>query len=265
MSFSTTSSLIARGLAALSLVAGLAATPAFANEGGAVDHAPINMGDKASLQRGARAFANYCQNCHSAQYLRYSKLTDIGLSEDEIKTNLMFASEKIGDTMTVAMEKADAKTWFGALPPDLSVEARVRGADWLYTYLRTFYKDASRPTGWNNLAYPNVGMPHVLYELQGVQKLEVVKSAAAAEEGKGEAGKAEGAHEEHKKLVLAAPGKMTPLEYDQFTADLVNYLVWMAEPARATRVQIGVLVIFFLTLTFFLMLALKKEFWKDIH
>ncbi len=264
MSFRT-SLLIARGLAALALVSGLLAAPAFANEGGAVDHAPINMGDKASLQRGARTFANYCQNCHSAQYLRYSKLTEIGLSEDEIKSNLMFASEKIGDTMTVALDKAEAKQWFGVVPPDLSVEARVRGADWLYTYLRTFYKDPSRPTGWNNLAYPNVGMPHVLYELQGVQKLEEVKPAAEAGEGKGEGEKKEAGTEHHKKLVLAVPGKMTALEYDQFTADLVNYLVWMAEPARATRVQIGVLVIFFLTLTFFLMLALKKEFWKDIH
>jgi ubiquinol-cytochrome c reductase cytochrome c1 subunit len=239
------------GLAALALAAGLATVPVLANEGGEVDHAPINLGDQASLQRGARTFANYCLNCHAASYMRYSRLTDIGLSEDEIKSNLMFASQKVGETMTVALERADAKAWFGVAPPDLSVEARVRGPDWLYTYLRGFYKDPSRPTGWNNIAFPNVGMPHVLYELQGVQKLE---------ESKGEGG-AEG----HKKLVLVHPGQLSSVEYDQFTADLVNYLVFIGEPARATRVQIGVLVIFFLVLAFFLTLALKKEYWKDIH
>jgi len=219
--------------------------PAMAHEELVLDHAPIVEGDKASLQRGAKAFANYCQNCHSAQYLRYSRLTDIGLSEEEIKSNLMFSSEKIGDTMTVALEKADAKAWFGNPPPDLSVEARVRGADWLYSYLRGFYKDSSRPTGWNNTVYHNVGMPHVLYELQGVQEM-------VGEEGA-------------KSLKIAHPGKLSEAEYNQFTADLVNYLVWMAEPAKATRIQIGVLAIFFCVIAFFITLALKKEFWKDIH
>ena len=253
---------IARLVAGAGLVAGLWVSGAQANEGVAVDHAPLNLGDKASLQRGARTFANYCQNCHSAQYLRYSKLTDIGLSEEDIKGNLMFTTEKIGDPMIVALDRADAKQWFGVVPPDLSVEARVRGADWLYTYLRGFYKDPSRPTGWNNVAYPNVGMPHVLYELQGEQKLETVKTAAG---GEGKEGAEKSGAEEHHRLVLVKPGKLSPVEYDQFTADLVNYLVWMSEPARASRVQIGVLVIFFLTLMFFLTLALKKEFWKDIH
>lgn len=241
-------------LLCLALLAGLADV-AGANEGPPVDRAPINMGDKASLQRGARAFANYCQNCHAASYFRYSKLTEIGLSEEEIKANLMFASDKIGETMTVAMEKADAKTWFGVVPPDLSVEARVRGADWIYTYLRTFYKDDKRPTGWNNIAYPNVGMPHVLYELQGVQKLQAPAEGAKEAEG----------HEGPGKLVLVKQGKLSPTEYDQFAADLTNYLVYMAEPARATRNQIGVLVLIFMVLAFFLTLALKKEFWRDIH
>jgi ubiquinol-cytochrome c reductase cytochrome c1 subunit len=246
---------IAAAAAALVLASGWLATTSFANEGGAVDHAPINLNDKASLQRGARAFSNYCLNCHAASYMRYSRLTDIGLTEEEIKANLMFATEKVGETMTVALDKADAKVWFGASPPDLSVEARVRGPDWLYTYLRGFYKDSTRPTGWNNLAFPNVGMPHVLYELQGVQTLE--ESKTEAKEG-GEA-------EVHRKLVLSKPGQLSPVEYDQFTADLVNYLVYMGEPARATRIQIGVMAIFFITLLFFVTLALKKEYWKDIH
>ena len=239
------------------LLSGASFLPAMANEGPPVDHAPINQGDKASLQRGARTFANYCLNCHAASYMRYSRLTYIGLTEDEIKANLMFATEKVGETMTVALDRGDAKTWFGVIPPDLSVEARVRGADWLYTYLRGFYKDPTRPTGWNNVVYPNVGMPHVLYELQGVQKLEAPKVASAAEH--------EGTIEVEKKLVLVRPGQLSPLEYDRFTADLVNYLVYMAEPARATRVQIGVLVLFFLVVAFFLTLALKREYWKDIH
>jgi len=237
--------LLAAFAAASALSLGLMNQPSFAHEELALDHAPIVEGDKGSLQRGARAFANYCQNCHSAQYLRYSRLTDIGLTEEEIKANLMFSSEKVGDTMTVALDKADAKAWFGNPPPDLSVEARVRGADWLYSYLRGFYKDSSRPTGWNNTVYHNVGMPHVLYELQGVQEW-------VGEEG-------------HKTLKLTHPGKLSEAEYTQFTADLVNYLVWMAEPAKATRIQIGVLAIFFCVLAFFVTLALKKEFWKDIH
>ena len=243
--------------ATLMLGVSLFALPAQANEGGPVDHAPIDPNDKISLQRGARTFANYCQNCHSAQYMRYSRLTDIGLTEDEIKANLILTGAKVGDTMNVAMDRADAKTWFGVVPPDLSVEARVRGADWLYTYLRGFYQDPSRPTGWNNIAYPNVGMPHVLYELQGIQKLE--------EEKAGSSGEGAAAGEAPHKLVLVKPGSLTPIEYDRFTADLVNYLVYMGEPARGTRIQIGVVAILFLTLAFFLTLALKKEFWKDIH
>lgn len=238
--------------AALALGVGLAVTPAFANEGGQVDHAPINPGDQASLQRGARNFVNYCLNCHAAAYMRYSRMTEIGLTEDQIKASLIFTGQKVGETMTVAMDRADGKAWFGAPPPDLSVESRVRGADWLYTYLRGFYQDESRPTGWNNIAFPNVGMPHVLYQLQGVQKL--VEEKAAGEGG-----------EVHHKLELVKPGQLSPEEFDRFTADLVNYMVWMGEPARAARVQIGVVVMFFLVLAFCLTLALKKEFWKDIH
>jgi len=132
-----------------------------------LDKAPVNLSDNESLQRGARMFVNYCLNCHSAGYMRYSRLQDIGLTEDQIKENLMFATEKPGETMEIAMAKRDAKTWFGATPPDLTVISRSRGADWLYTYLRTFYRDDSRPTGWNNLVFDKVGMPHVMWDLQG--------------------------------------------------------------------------------------------------
>ena len=136
-----------------------------------LDPAPIHRLDAESLQRGARNFVNYCLNCHSAKYMRYERLKDIGLTEQQIKDNLMFGTDKIGSTMTVAMTPAEGKAWFGAVPPDLSVEARVRGADWLYNYLLGFYRDGSTPTGWNNLVFPNVGMPHVLWTLTGPNTL----------------------------------------------------------------------------------------------
>lgn len=243
----------------LSVVAGIAAT-AFAEEAGVVP-APINTNDRASLQRGAKVFVNYCLNCHSAQYMRYSRLQDIGLTEDEIKNNLIFTGQKVGETMTVALPKADAKVWLGVNPPDLSVIARSRGPDWLYSYLRSFYRDDNRPTGWNNLVFPAVGMPHVLWKLQGVQALEEAPKAPAKAEGKEE----KEAAEAPRKLVLAEPGKLSPRDYDILVADLVNYLVFMGEPARATRIQTGILVLFYLVPLFFLALFLKKEFWKDVH
>jgi len=245
-----------RILPRLAFLAALAPAAAFSAGGHfALDTAPIDNTDVASLQRGARTFVNYCLNCHSAQYMRYNRLADLGLTEQQIKDNLMFATEKVGDTMSVAMKSKDAKVWFGAQPPDLSVIARSRGADWLYTYLRTYYRDESRPTGWNNLAFPSVGMPHVLWELQGQQELEAQK-----EGGEGE----HGAHAAPK-LVLAQPGALTPKEYDAFVADLVNYLVYMGEPARASRVQLGILTLLFLGVLFVLTYFLKKEYWKDVH
>ena len=220
---------------------------AFANEHVKLDHAPIDPSNKVSLQRGAKTFVNYCLNCHSASYMRYNRLQDIGLTDTQIKTNLMFAGDKVGDTMTVAMPKADAKAWFGATPPDLSVEARARGADWLYSYLRGFYRDDTRPTGWNNTVYDKVAMPHVLWELQGQQVLKVNEAT-----------------EEHV-LVLDKPGTMSPAEYNLMVADLVNYLVFMAEPFKERDKHLGLLVLAFLGLLFGLTYALKKEFWKDIH
>ena len=220
---------------------------AFANEHVKLDHAPIDPSNQVSLQRGAKTFVNYCLNCHSASYMRYNRLQDIGLTDTQIKANLLFAGDKVGDTMTVAMPKADAKAWFGATPPDLSVEARARGADWLYSYLRGFYRDDTRPTGWNNTVYDKVAMPHVLWELQGQQVLKVNEAS-----------------EEHV-LVLDKPGTMSPAEYNLMVADLVNYLVFMAEPFKERDKHLGLLVLAFLGLLFGLTYALKKEFWKDIH
>jgi len=220
------------------------------------DTAPIDNHDVASLQRGARNFFSYCLNCHSAQYMRYIRLMDLGLTEQQIKDNLMPADAKVGEPMTVAMRSKDAKEWFGGQPPDLSVIARSRGADWLYTYLRTYYRDESRPTGWNNLAYPNVGMPHVLWQLQGQQELEAAKEGGAGEH--------HGAHAEPK-LILTQAGTLTPKQYDAFVADLVNYLVYMGEPARTNRVQIGILTLIFLGVLFVFAYLLKKEYWKDVH
>ena len=237
--------LIATLLAAVCLVGSALAS----SEGPAWDKFPKErMNDVAALQNGAKLFVNYCLNCHSAAYMRYNRLGDIGLSEAQIRDNLMFTADKVGEPMRIAMQRADAKVWFGAAPPDLTVIARARasefgsGADWLYTYLRTFYRDDNRPTGWNNVVFENVGMPHVLWELQGEQ----VMSA------------------DHK-LVLAKPGKLKPQEYDAAVADLVGFLNYMGEPMGEFRKQLGVVVLIFLAVTFVFAYALKREYWKDIH
>ena len=231
----------------------LAAAPVVAFAAGAnvhLDKAPINVADQDSLQRGARVFVNYCLNCHSAVSMRYSRMEDLGLTEDQIKGNLLFAAEKPGETMRAAMSKGDSKAWFGAAPPDLSVIARSRGADWLYTYLRGFYRDETRATGWNNTVFDKVGMPHVMWNLQG-EMVPVYKK--------------EGEHEVIERLELIKPGSVTLAEYDAMMGDLVNYLVWMGEPAQLQRKQLGVIVLLFLAVFFVVAYYLKKEFWKDIH
>jgi len=231
----------------------LAAAPVVAFASGAsvhLDKAPVNLADQESLQRGARMFVNHCLNCHSAGSMRYSRLQDLGLTEDQIKDNLMFAAEKPGETMKVGMTKSDGKTWFGATPPDLSVIARSRGADWLYTYLRGFYRDETRATGWNNTVFDKVGMPHVLWNLQG-EMVPVMKKV--------------GEHEVIERLELVKPGSVTLAEYDAMVGDLVNYLVWMGEPAQLQRKQLGLIVLAFLAVFFVVAYYLKKEFWKDIH
>lgn len=213
-----------------------------------LDRAPDVQGDKAALQSGAKTFVNYCLNCHGASYVRYNRLTELGLSEQQVKENLMFTAEKIGEQMRVAGRAAEQKQWFGATPPDLSLIARSRasedgsGADWLYTYLRSFYRDEKRPTGWNNTVFENVGMPHVLWELQGQQTLN---------------------HATHK-LELAVPGKLSPTDYDKQVAELVGFLVWAAEPDAGFRKKLGFGVLAFLVVLFGFAYVLKKEYWKDI-
>jgi ubiquinol-cytochrome c reductase cytochrome c1 subunit len=225
-----------------------------ASEGYKLDSAPVDVTDVPSLQRGAQVFVNYCLNCHSANYMRYNRMQDLGLTDEQIKSNLMFAAEKVGETMTVAMRPKDAAAWFGAAPPDLTVIARSRGPDWLYTYMRTFYRDPERSTGWNNLVFPSVGMPHVLYQLQGTQTLKVDHVTDAA-----------GHKVEHRSLVLEEPGQLDKVQYDQLVGDLVNYLVYMGEPSGAKRVQIGLYVMLFLLVLILLTWLLKSAYWKDVH
>ncbi|NIA53268.1 cytochrome c1 [Massilia sp. TW-1] len=245
-------------LAVLALLPGFA----FANEGGfALDRAPERT-DIASLQNGAKLFVNYCLNCHSASAMRYNRLRDLGLSEDQIKNNLLFSGEKVGDMMTIAMRPADAKAWFGAVPPDLSVITRARassagsGPDYIYTYLRTFYKDETRPTGWNNLVVPNVAMPHVLWQLQGVRTVKMVEEPDPHEEGK----------KVHRfaGFEQVTPGTLTPQEFDTQVADLVAYMDWMAEPARDFRKRLGAIVVIFLAFFAFLAWSLNASYWKDV-
>ncbi len=214
-----------------------------ANEGMHLDKAPVDASNHESLQRGARTFVNYCLNCHSANYMRYNRLLEIGLTEKQIKDNLLFAGEKVGDTMKVAMNKKEAAKWLGAAPPDLSVEVRARGADWVYSYLRGFYRDSSRPTGWNNTVFDKVGMPHVLYGLQGEQELD---------------------HETHE-LKLVKPGSLSAEEYDVLVGDLTNFMAYMAEPAKQQRNQLGCFVLLFLSVLLVLTYKLKKAYWKDVH
>ena len=231
-------------------------TAAFAS-GAAIhlDKAPVNAHDQESLQRGARVFVNYCLNCHSAGYMRYNRMQDFGLTEKQIGNNLLYAAEKPGETMRVAMQPKDAKAWFGAQPPDLSVITRSRGADWVYTYLRSFYRDDSRPTGWNNTVFDKVGMPHVLHELQG--QLAPVYRVEKNAEGHD--------HQVMERLELIKPGKLTQTEFDALAGDLVNYLAWMGEPAKSSRMNIGLAVLLFLGIFYLIAFYLKKEFWKDVH
>jgi ubiquinol-cytochrome c reductase cytochrome c1 subunit len=227
-----------------------------------LDKAPNLTNDLAALQRGAKLFSNYCLNCHSAESMRYNRMREIGLSDEQIKENLMFATDSVGDTMTIAMDPKDAKKWFGGQPPDLSLIARSRassagtGADYIYTYLRTYYRDPSKPTGWNNMAYPNVGMPHVLWELQGER---VAKYEDVADP-----------HDESKKIhkfvgfEQVKPGTMTQVEYDQAMADLTSFLVFMAEPVRDDRFRLGVIVLLFFGVFTIFAWRLNAAYWKDI-
>jgi ubiquinol-cytochrome c reductase cytochrome c1 subunit len=220
-----------------------------------LDKAPINSHDRASLQRGAQIFVNHCLNCHNASAMRYSKLEDLGLTEEQIRENLLFAAEKVGEPMVTNMDPQIAKVAFGIVPPDLSLAGRSRTPDWLYSYLRGFYRDPASKTGWNNAVFPNVAMPHVLWEYQGQAVMQVTERMDPNT----------GDVKQTRKLALEKPGKLTPLQYDQYTADLVNYIAWMSEPSQGNRKQWGILVLFFLAGFFVLTWMLKKEYWKDVR
>lgn len=245
----------------ITLVAALGfAAGAHASGGGmALDKAPNKTNDLVSLQNGAKLFVNYCLNCHSAAFMRFNRLKDIGLTDQQIKDNLLFTTEKVGETMKAAIDPKQAKDWFGANPPDLTVIARSRagaggsGADYLYTYLRTYYSDETKATGWNNLVFPSVGMPHVLWELQG-KRVPVYDTVS------------EYGHEVQvfKGWKQITPGTMTPAQYDQAIGDLVNYMQWMGEPAQNTRVRIGVWVLLFLSVLALFAWRLNAAFWKDV-
>ena len=208
-----------------------------------LDSSPHDPRDLASLQAGAATYVNYCLGCHGLQYMRYKSLVDIGLNEAQIKEYLLFTGEKVGDMMKAVQDPKEAKSWFGVVPPDLSVVARSRGADWLYTYLRTFYRDSKTVTGWNNVVFPNVAMPHALWHLQGERGLDPKTH----------------------RFTEISRGSMSAPEYDRTVRDLVNFLVYVGEPAAQSRKVIGIITLIVLVVLFFpLTYWLKKEFWKDV-
>jgi ubiquinol-cytochrome c reductase cytochrome c1 subunit len=246
-------------LLGLMLALGLTGAAQAAGGGFALDKAPQRTNDMAALQNGAKLFVNYCLSCHSASFMRFNRLRDIGLTDKQIAENLAFTTDKIGDTMKASIDPKEAKAWFGANPPDLTLVARSRssragtGADYVYTLLRTYYRDDTKPTGWNNLVFPNIGMPHPLWEMQGERKPSFEK------------------HESHgqETLVFKAwepskAGAMSQDEYDHNVGDLVAYLQWMAEPAQNDRVRIGVWVLLFLSVFTVVAWRLNAAFWKDV-
>jgi len=250
--------------AAAALVIGIAPAAQASSEGIAWDKFPVEkLRDNASLQNGAKLFVNYCLNCHAAAFMRYNRLRDIGLTEEQIKGNLMFATEKVGDTMKVSLDPKQAKEWFGGNPPDLTLIARSRsdgskgtGADYVYTYLRTYDRDETKATGWNNLAFPNVGMPHVLWELQGQRKAVFVDQPDPHDKSK--------TIHAFKGFEQVTPGSMSAREYDNAAADLVAFLQWMGEPQQNQRFRLGVWVLIFLGVFTVIAWRLNAAFWKDI-
>ncbi|MFW5451838.1 MAG: cytochrome c1 [Methylophagaceae bacterium] len=208
-----------------------------------LDPVEIDLSDKASLQRGAKTFVNYCLSCHEASFMRYNRMAkDLGLTDKQVAENLMFASEKVGETMTIAMRAEDAKKWFGVTPPDLSVISRARGTDWLYTYLRTFYLDDSKTMGTNNAVFKDVGMPHVLWQQQGYATVD------------------DSGHLDH-----ANGGLLSTHEYNVMIQDLVNFLAYVGEPSKIQRLALGKWVLLYLFIFFLVAYPMKKAFWKDIH
>ncbi|TWI09542.1 cytochrome c1 [Aerolutibacter ruishenii] len=231
----------------------LVSVSAFAAAGGDLQQAGTDLNDRASLQRGAQLYMNYCSGCHSLKYLRYSRMAeDLGLTEDEVMKNLNFTGAKFGEQIQVSMTEAQGNQWFGKLPPDLSLVSRVRGSDWVYTYLKSFYLDETRPLGWNNKLFPNASMPNVLWELQGLQHAEFGKPDATGERpvlG----------------LAVTQAGVQDAAQFDQTARDISAFLEYAGEPAALKREKLGVWVILFLAVLTFLFWLVKKEYWRDVE
>ncbi len=222
--------------------------------GGSLMQAGNDLGDRASLQRGAQAYMNYCSGCHSLKYLRYSRMAeDLGLSEEEVMAHLNFTGAAVGEPIQVSMPKEQAEKWFGKMPPDLSLTARVRGSDWIYSYLKSFYLDESRPLGWNNTVFPNASMPNPLWQQQGLQHAAFGEPDASTGE------------RPVLGLKVESAGTQSAQEFDQTVRDITNFLEYAGEPAAIKRQQLGVWVILFLVLLTFLAYLVKKEYWKDVH
>jgi ubiquinol-cytochrome c reductase cytochrome c1 subunit len=237
----------------LLLIGSLLVSPALLASGGGenLDSVYINLADKGSLRRGAHTFVNYCLSCHAASYMRYERMAaDLEIDIPTLVDNLMFATDKPGELMTINMASEDAKAWFGVVPPDLSLTARSRGPDWIYTYLRSFYRDESTPTGWNNTLFPSVAMPHVLYEWQGLREAHFDESQGVSE---------------FSGFEQIVSGEMSETTYDEAISDLTNFMVYLAEPAKLVRYDIGFWVMGFMLVFIGLTYALKKEYWRDIH
>jgi len=275
------------GALALSLVS----TFAFAEGGVHLDHAPDRITDLASLQNGAKLFVNDCLNCHSAHSMRYNRLTDLGLTEDEIKKNLLFTGDKVGDLMTVAMTPEDGKKWFGSTPPDLSVIARAKsanfgpsGVDYIYTYLRSFYRDTTKKSGWNNVVFPNVAMPNVLWQLEGPRTYTTIETHQVADaKGSDHWVRTTTSYDqdgiptvktedlngyEGEASVIGRFSSADPKTFAHFesnVADLSNFLGWMAEPSQLLRKQIGVWVMLFLFLFLFVAIRMNAAYWKHVR
>ncbi len=224
--------------------------------GGATQKANNDLNNVNSLQRGAKYFVNYCLGCHSAKYVRYNRLgEDLGLSEDQLVNNLMFTADKSHEAIDIAMRSGDAERWFGIAPPDLSLIARSRNPDWLFTYLRSFYVDESSSFSTNNLLLPGTSMPNPLWELQGLQR-------AVFHDVTDDAGNT---HSEFEEFVPISEGKLSAAEFDGVIRDIVNFLEYIGEPVKLKRQKIGIYVMAFLLLMLLFTYLLKKEIWKSVH
>ncbi|MGY0503777.1 cytochrome c1 [Luteimonas sp. e5] len=258
---------------ALVLLVGLTPGALLAADGGGLQAAGVDLSDRGSLQRGAKYYMSYCAACHSLKYMRYSRIgEDLGLSEDEVRQNLMFKQDtQIGDNVLTGIDPALGEQFFGKAPPDLSVISRVRGDDWIYTYLKSFYLDGSRPLGWNNTLFPNVSMPNPLFELQGLQHpvfTGKVETGEKDDSGAPVMACAPGTFDAEERcietLTVTQAGRLKPAEFDQVVRDITGFLAYSGEPAGLKRQGIGVWVLAFLAIFTFLAWLLKREYWKDV-